>query len=88
MRTNAFMGGESVNDKNPMKTSEWDWQVRVGHWLMVALFIACWWTAENHFIVYHSYCAYALLAIIVFRIYWGFAGSNNARFNNFLKKTA
>ena len=64
----------------------WDWQVRVCHWLMVLLIVACWWTAENHEIVYHSYCAYGLLGVVLFRIYWGFFGSSTARFSQFIKK--
>jgi len=53
---------------------------------MVILIAACWWTAEEHEIVYHSYCAYALLGVVLFRIYWGFFGSSTARFSQFLRK--
>jgi len=63
----------------------WDWPVRICHWSMVILVVACWWTAEQHEIVYHSYCAYALLGVVVFRIYWGFVGSSTARFAQFLQ---
>lgn len=63
----------------------WDWPVRICHWSMVILIAACWWTAEEHEIVYHSYCAYALLGVVVFRIYWGFFGSSTARFSQFLR---
>lgn len=69
-----------------VKQPLWDWQVRVGHWLMVVLITACWWTAENHYIVYHRYCAYGLLGIILFRIYWGVVGSSTAQFSQFLQK--
>ena len=71
---------------SPARRALWDWQVRVCHWLMVVLIVACWWTAENHEIVYHSYCAYALLGVVLFRIYWGFFGSSTARFAQFIKK--
>ncbi|WP_062059545.1 cytochrome b/b6 domain-containing protein [Cellvibrio sp. OA-2007] len=64
----------------------WDWPVRICHWSMVMLIAACWWTAEEHEIVYHSYCAYALLGVVLFRIYWGFFGSSTARFSQFLRK--
>ncbi|WP_323814078.1 cytochrome b/b6 domain-containing protein [Cellvibrio sp. NN19] len=64
----------------------WDWPVRICHWSMVILIAACWWTAEQHDIVTHSYCAYALLGVVVFRIYWGFFGSSTARFSNFVRK--
>lgn len=70
----------------PARQALWDWQVRVCHWLMVVLIAACWWTAENHEIVYHSYCAYGLLGVVLFRIYWGFFGSSTARFSQFIKK--
>jgi cytochrome b len=63
----------------------WDWPVRICHWSIVLLVIACWWTADNHEIVYHSYCAYVLLAVVIFRIYWGFFGSSSARFSHFLQ---
>lgn len=63
----------------------WDWPVRIGHWLMVILVAACWWTAEQQQIVYHRYCAYALLGLVVFRIYWGFCGGSTARFAHFVR---
>lgn len=66
----------------------WDWPVRICHWSIVLLVAACWWTAENNEIVYHSYCAYALLAVVIFRIYWGFFGSSSARFSHFLQTPA
>jgi cytochrome b len=62
--------------------------VRICHWSIVLLVAACWWTAENHEIVYHSYCAYALLGVVLFRVYWGFFGSSSARFSHFLQTPA
>jgi cytochrome b len=70
------------------KKTLWDWPVRICHWSIVLLVIACWWTAEIHEIVYHGYCAYALLAVVIFRIYWGFFGSSSARFSHFLTTPA
>lgn len=70
----------------PVKQALWDWPVRLCHWLMVVLVAACWWTAENHEIVFHSYFGYGLLGVLVFRIYWGFAGSSTARFTQFVRK--
>lgn len=62
----------------------WDWPVRVCHWSIVLLVAACWWTIEIREVVYHTYCAYALLGVVVFRIYWGFVGSQTARFSHFV----
>jgi cytochrome b len=64
----------------------WDWPVRICHWSMVVLIAACWWTAEIHDIVVHSYCAYVLLGVVVFRVYWGFWGGSTARFSQFVRR--
>lgn len=34
---------------------------------------------------WHRYSGYALLGLLVFRIYWGFAGGSSARFSKFLR---
>lgn len=58
---------------------------RLVHWLMVVLIAVSWWTAENGELEYHRYSGYTLLGLLVFRVYWGFAGSSTARFANFVK---
>jgi cytochrome b len=63
----------------------WDAATRLAHWLMVALVAASWWTAENGELEYHRYSGYTLLGLLVFRLYWGFAGSSTARFANFVR---
>jgi len=63
----------------------WDLPIRLFHWLMVALVGVAWWTAETGRLDWHRYCGYALLGLVSFRIYWGFAGSSTARFAQFLK---
>ena len=35
-------------------------------------------------IQWHAYCGYAALALILFRVIWGFIGSWHARFTNFI----
>jgi cytochrome b len=55
------------------------------HWLFVALIAFSWWSAENHEMEYHRYSGYALLGVVVFRLYWGFFGSATARFAQFVK---
>jgi cytochrome b len=34
---------------------------------------------------WHRYSGYTLLGLLIFRIYWGFAGSSSARFSSFLR---
>ena len=63
----------------------WDWPVRLTHWLFVFCIVVSWWSAEQHEMEWHRYSGYALLGLLIFRIYWGFAGSSSARFSHFLR---
>jgi cytochrome b len=63
----------------------WDLPVRLFHWLTVALFGFCWWSADNDHMDWHMLSGYAVLTLVLFRIYWGFAGSATARFAGFLR---
>ena len=63
----------------------WDVPTRVVHWLMAILIAASWWTAENGNLEFHRYSGYSLLALLLFRLYWGVVGSSTARFNHFIK---
>jgi len=63
----------------------WDVPVRLCHWLIVLFVAASWWTAETKRMDWHRYSGYALLALAVFRVYWGFFGSSTARFAEFVR---
>jgi cytochrome b len=64
----------------------WDWPVRFFHWSLVAAFVGAFVTNKlgvNYF-VYHVWCGYTVIVLVVFRILWGFVGATHARFSNFL----
>ncbi|MDP5029126.1 cytochrome b/b6 domain-containing protein [Paraglaciecola sp.] len=63
----------------------WDWPIRFVHWSFVILLALLWWTAENGEMDIHRYAGYAITSLLVFRLYWGFAGSNTARFTQFVQ---
>jgi len=63
----------------------WDLPVRLFHWLLVALLGFSWWSGEHHDMEWHRLSGYTILALLVFRIYWGFAGSRTARFTQFVR---
>lgn len=65
----------------------WDGWVRAVHWLIAVLFAASWYTHRAN-LAWHRYAGYALLTLVAFRIYWGFAGSTTARFAHFVKGPA
>jgi cytochrome b len=63
----------------------WDIPTRLTHWLFVGCIAFSWWTAEERLMDWHRYSGYTLLGLLLFRIYWGFAGSSTARFASFLR---
>jgi cytochrome b len=62
----------------------WDLPTRLTHWLFVVCIAVSWWTADQRLMDWHRYSGYAMLGLLVFRIYWGLAGSSTARFARFL----
>ncbi|AWW75227.1 hypothetical protein CD351_12390 [Erythrobacter sp. KY5] len=63
----------------------WDLPVRLTHWSLAVLVPAMWLTAENSEWGWHIRLGHVLLAVLLFRIIWGFVGTDTARFRNFLK---
>jgi cytochrome b len=63
----------------------WDAPVRLFHWLLVGLLGFSWWSGENHEMEWHRLSGYAILALLIFRIYWGFVGGRTARFAQFIR---
>lgn len=63
----------------------WDWPVRLSHWSFAVLVPAMWYTADNSLWWWHTRLGMALLAVLIFRILWGFIGSRTARFASFVK---
>jgi cytochrome b len=62
----------------------WDPVVRVGHWLLVVLFAVAYVTGEGESEL-HAYVGYGVIAIVAFRLLWGFIGTRHARFADFLR---
>jgi cytochrome b len=63
----------------------WDAPTRIVHWLLVALVATSWWTAENGVLQFHRYSGYALLGLLVFRVYWAFVGGASSRLFRYLR---
>lgn len=63
----------------------WDPWVRLVHWGLVVLLAASWITARLHLMDWHFRSGYAALTLLIFRVLWGFLGSDTARFARFLK---
>jgi len=68
-----------------VRAKVWDAPVRAFHWLVLLAVGLCWYTAENRVMDWHRRSGYVVLALVLFRLYWGFAGSSTARFAGFLR---
>jgi len=68
-------------------TPTWDLPVRIFHWLLVLLVISQIATASigGNAMQFHAYGGYAILALVLFRVLWGFLGGTHARFRGFLR---
>jgi cytochrome b len=81
----------SENASPPTTTSRrvkvWDLPTRIFHWLLVALVAFSWWSGEQGYgwMRWHFWSGYAVLTLVIFRIFWGFVGSSTARFSDFVK---
>jgi cytochrome b len=62
----------------------WDVFIRLFHWLVVVLVAAAYATWRLNWMVWHGRIGDALLALLLFRLLWGFFGSETARFSRFL----
>ena len=68
------------------KVRVWDLPTRISHWLLVALIPTSWWAAEvAHRLDWHRWSGYAILGVVVFRLYWGVAGAETSRFAQFVR---
>lgn len=74
----------------PVEVPVWDWPVRAVHWIMVVLVAVSLTTGliGNEMLVWHMRSGETLLALLLFRIVWGFIGSPNARFASFVRGPA
>jgi cytochrome b len=62
----------------------WDLPLRVFHWLLAASFAGAFLTAESErYRDVHVALGYTVLGLLVFRLFWAFAGTRYARLSSF-----
>jgi cytochrome b len=73
-------------DPGRTETLVWDLPTRLFHWLLVALVVSSFATGKigGNAMPYHERCGEAILALLMFRVVWGFIGSSPSRFRTFL----
>jgi len=79
-------GAEQRSEKGRV----WDLPTRLFHWILVGLFAFLWYSGggSSAEMDWHMLAGYALLALLLFRILWGFWGSPHSRFRDFLTAPA
>jgi cytochrome b len=68
----------------------WDLPVRLFHWSLALLILILFITGNvgGNWMEWHMYAGFCALALVLFRIIWGFIGSHHARFRNFVRGPA
>ncbi len=69
------------------KLRVWDLPTRLFHWLLVVLIVLQFGTGQWGWLdmYWHMRFGYAVLALLLFRIAWGFVGSDTSRFTQFVR---
>lgn len=71
----------------PGRLRIWDLPTRVFHWALVFLVVFSYATGKTGgtWMPWHLRSGYAILALLLFRLAWGFTGSRTARFAHFVR---
>ena len=81
------MSDDAGTQRQPPTARVWDISVRVFHWLLVALIVVSFTTAQigGNAMRIHEFSGFSILTLVLFRVLWGIFGSTYARFSDFLR---
>jgi cytochrome b len=63
----------------------WDAPTRLFHWAIVLLIAFSYVSIQKNWVQLHFYSGYTIIALVLFRLVWGFVGSETSRFRSFLR---
>lgn len=72
-----------MSEESPEIVVVWDPLVRVSHWALVACVVVAYLSPAGRSVV-HETAGYAVLALVIGRILWGFFGTHHARLQSFM----
>ena len=87
-----------MTDPDTTEITVWDPWVRLFHWTLVAAFTLAYFTQGELFEEWlkrfdgaglqliHVWSGYVIVGLLIFRLFWGFAGSRYARFSDFVHR--
>lgn len=73
----------AIEPREKKSIQVWDLQVRVFHWAL-AFFFGLAYFLEGDRLRLHSHAGYTVALLVLFRVVWGFIGSDRARFVDFV----
>ena len=79
-----LMIAETGRETRPEEVKVWDSLVRIFHWSLAGLVLFAFISGEDWGRNIHVNAGYAVLALVGFRIVWGFIGTKHARFSDFV----
>ncbi len=65
------------------KSYIWTFPSRAFHWLFAVLITVTFFTDNDDFMKYHIIAGYAILILLMFRVYWGISGPKYSKFQDF-----
>ncbi len=87
-RRDADSAGIAGRASGPRPVLVWDLPTRLFHWLIVVLVAGAYLTERLNWMRWHVRIGESLLALVLFRLLWGWVGSETARFRSFLATPA
>jgi cytochrome b len=69
----------------PARVRVWDLFVRFFHWALLAAFVVAYFS-HGGYLAAHRGSGYAILALVILRVVWGFVGTRHARFADFVPR--
>ena len=84
----AESAGLTGQASRPRSVLVWDLPTRLFHWMIVVLVAGAYLTERLNWMHWHVRIGESLLALVIFRLLWGWAGSETARFRSFLASPA
>ena len=73
-----------MNIPRTVSVPVWDPLVRLFHWSLVVAFATAYLSGEYEALDLHALAGYVVGGLILFRLFWGFAGPEHARFRDFV----
>lgn len=83
--TSRATSAELGSPQTSSQLSVWDWPLRLWHWVLAVFVLVAWFTPNTHDGL-HRFAGYVVIALLVFRMGWGFLGTRHSRFRRLLPR--